>query len=246
MIDLHSHILPGIDDGASSMAVSIDMARIAVADGITHMACTPHIVPGLYENELKSIEPAMDALSSRLAEMEIPLNLVIGADLHIAPNLRDRLDRKEVPTLAGSRYFLFEPPHNVLPPGLEHFAKGFFAAGYVPVLTHPERLTWIEQRYETICALCRAGMLIQLTAGSITGAFGSRARYWSERMLEEGRVDIIASDAHDTKRRPPILSKARKRIAELLGEEEADAMTQGRPLEILNDRSLAKAAAKSF
>src|SRR5690606_29532618 len=106
-------------------------------------------------------------------------------------------------TLADTRYVLVEPPHHVAPPRLEDLFFALSAAGYVPILTHPERLSWINTHYDAIKRLADAGVWMQLTAGSLTGAFGRNARYWAERMLDEGRAHILATDAHDTVRRPP-------------------------------------------
>ncbi len=199
MIDLHTHILPGIDDGSSSVAMSLEMARMAVADGITHLACTPHITPGIYDNDPAGIAARVKALQTMLDNAGIALRLVAGADVHVVPDLAAQLSVGRLPCLEGTRYFLFEPPHHVAPPGLLRVAQEALDAGFVPVLTHPERLTWIEKAYDLICELDEAGVAVQVTAGSLTGGFGERAQYWAERMLDEGRVDIIASDAHDPK-----------------------------------------------
>src|SRR5690606_33768464 len=107
------------------------------------------------------------------------------------------LRQGRIPTLSNSRYFLFEPPHHVAPPRLEEAAFNLLAAGYVPILTHPERLTWIESHYAVFKRLAHSGVWMQLTAGALYGKFGARPRYWSERMLDEGLVHIVASDAHD-------------------------------------------------
>ncbi len=208
MIDLHSHILPGIDDGAKSVAMSLEMAELAVADGITHMACTPHITPGIYDNDPVAIAARVRALQAMLDKSGIALRLVAGADVHVVPDLAARLADGSLPCLEGTRYFLFEPPHHVAPPGLLRVAREAMAAGFMPVLTHPERLTWIEKAYGLICELDEAGVAVQVTAGALTGDFGERVRGWAFRLLDEGRVDIVASDAHDTRRRPPVISKA--------------------------------------
>lgn len=238
MIDLHSHILPAIDDGARSMEMALVMAQIAVGDGITHIACTPHITPGVFENTADGILQAISRLERELLRSGIGLRLVAGADVHAAPDLVSRLAAASVPTLGGSRYLLFEPPHHVVPPGLDRLALELLQSGYVPIITHPERLTWIENQYDLVCRMNDAGAAIQLTAASITGQFGKRAAYWSQRMLDEGRVDIIASDAHDHRRRPPILSPARDLIARRHGEAVAVRMTQSTPLAILRNEDL--------
>ena len=239
MFDLHSHILPGVDDGSASMEMSLEMARVAVSDGITHMACTPHITPGIYANDTRSIETGVTRLREALAVSDIALNVVVGADIHVSPDLVERLSQKTVPSLNGSRYFLFEPPHHVKPPHFERFARELMNHGFVPVLTHPERLSWIEDHYDAVCALGEAGIVIQLTAGAVTGGFGSRPKYWSERMLDEGRVGLIASDAHDPKRRPPILSRARDAIATRHGDEAACLLTVENGRRILADEDVA-------
>ncbi|RWE21746.1 MAG: capsular biosynthesis protein [Mesorhizobium sp.] len=238
MIDLHSHILPGLDDGSPNLVTSLEMARLAVADGITHMACTPHVVPGMYENRTENIAAAIHSLEQALLHAAIPLALYVGADVHIAPDLPSQLANGTIPTLNRSRYFLFEPPHHVLPPRLEELALRLLEAGFVPILTHPERLTWIKANYDVIERLNRLGCLMQITADSIIGAFGRTALYYSEKLIDEGRVDIIASDTHSADRRRPGLSRAVEAAAKRCGEDEACHMVVTRPTDILANRPL--------
>ncbi|WP_457936135.1 tyrosine-protein phosphatase [Mesorhizobium sp. 10J20-29] len=242
MIDLHSHILPGLDDGSEDLATSIAMARIALDDGITHMACTPHIVAGLYENNSEIIDAAISRLRQALDANSLPLKLVSGADVHIAPDLVKRLIEGVVPTLNGSRYVLLEPPHKVLPPRLVELAEQLLEEGFVPIVTHPERLSWIKSHYDVIIALNSRGCLMQVTAGSLTGEFGESARSYALKMLEEGRVDILATDTHGVRHRRPCLSAARELVAKRLGEHEADLMVSIRPAAILANEELSPAA----
>lgn len=235
MIDLHCHLLPGIDDGSTSVEVSIDMARVASGDGIRVIACTPHIYPGMYENTADGIRRAIEALRVELAKASVEIELSIGADVHAVPELLGRLRRGEVPTLGGSRYFLLEPPHHVAPPGFSEFVFALIASGYVPVITHPERLSWIEDHYPLMCALVDQGAWMQVTAGSLTGRFGEAARYWGERMLDEGRVHILATDAHGTQRRPPLLGEAREAARRWVGAEEALHLVETRCRGILKN-----------
>jgi protein-tyrosine phosphatase len=238
MIDLHSHILPAIDDGSADLAMSLDMARIAVEDGVQCMACTPHIVPGLWENNTQIIESRVELLRTALYEKDIDLELYVGADVRIDPDLPKTLGTDRVPTLNGTRYFLFEPTHQVLSPGIEALATRLVMAGFIPILTHPERLQWLPSHYDTVERLIAIGCLVQLTAGSVTGAFGKSAQYYSERFLDEGRVDILASDTHNTSTRSPLLSVARDAVAKRLGEEQAMQMVAFTPADILNDIAL--------
>jgi len=236
MYDLHCHMLPGIDDGAPTREIALEMARMAVADGIQVTACTPHIYPGLYENTAPGIAAAIAALRADLDAEGIPLQLVMGADVHLDPAMVDGLQRGRIPTLNGSRYFLFEPPHHVAPPRLEDELFRVMTAGYVPVLTHPERLSWIDSHYPLFTELVKRGVWMQLTAASVTGKFGKAAAYWAHKFLDDGLVHIIASDAHHSRKRPPILSEAREWVAARYGREEAEAMVFTRPRGILDNQ----------
>jgi len=235
MIDLHCHILPGIDDGARNLSISLDMARASVADGVTDLACTPHILPGLYPNTGPQIRQATQQLQDALDQHGIPLRLVAGADNHITPAFVAGLRSGQLLCLAESRYVLVEPPHHVLPPRLEDLFFSLLSAGYVPILTHPERLSWINARYELVKRLAEAGVWMQVTAGSLTGAFGKNPQYWGERMLDEGRVHILATDTHDTKRRPPNLRRGRDLAAARVGEGEAERLVATRPRGVLDN-----------
>jgi protein-tyrosine phosphatase len=233
LIDLHCHILPGIDDGASDIAVSLDMAEAFVADGVTDVACTPHILPGLYHNSGPQIRQSVQQLQQILDERGIPLRLVTGADNHVVPDFVAALRTGRLLALADTRYVLVEPPHHVAPPRLEELFFSLTAAGYVPILTHPERLSWINTHYAAIKRLAGSGVWMQITAGSLSGAFGRNARYWAERMLDEGRVSILATDAHDTRQRPPNLSEGRDLAAARVGAAEAEHLVVTRPRGVL-------------
>lgn len=237
MIDLHCHILPGIDDGAPDLKTALAMARVAVRDQITTVACTPHIYPGLYQNTVAGIQSAIKQLRQDLAEAEIELELVMGADIQIVPDLRRKLQSGEVPTLNSSRYFLFEPPHHVCPPQFAELAFSLLAYGYVPIVTHPERLTWIGDHYDLFVDLALKGVWMQVTAGSLAGRFGRTARYWGERMLDEGLVHLLATDAHGVERRPPLLSEGAAVAEKWVGAGEVHYLVEGRPRAVLADEA---------
>jgi len=235
VIDLHSHILPGIDDGAPTLEVSLEMARIAVADGIHTMACTPHIYPGMYMNDAPGIELARAALQAELDRAGIGLRLVTGADVHLVPGLLSQIRQGRVPTLNGSRYLLLEPSHTVAPPRFEDAVFNLVASGYTPVITHPERLTWVEDHYPVFRRLVQQGAWMQLTAGSLTGVFGKRAKYWGERFLGDGLTHILATDAHSAGRRLPRLTEGLAVAQRLLGEDQARRLVLQRPQAILDN-----------
>lgn len=240
MIDLHSHILPNIDDGAKDIEMSVNMARIAVDEGTTVQACTPHFNPGMYDTTINQLVQGYKALKSALLDENIDLKLAVGGDVHISFDLLDRLEKKKAPCLHSSKFFLFEPSHHVMQPGMLQLCQSLISNGYKPILTHPERLTWIERNFEHIKELHKAGVLIQLTAASVTGDFGKHAKYWSDKMFDEGMVDIIASDAHNLTSRRPGLAKSRKFVEENHGVDLAKRIFETNPKNVLLDHNLAE------
>jgi protein-tyrosine phosphatase len=240
LIDLHCHLLPGVDDGSKNLAMSLDMARMACADGITTVVCTPHILPTVYENKGPEIKAAVTLLQQALSSADIPLSLLSGADVHMVPDLVSGLNDGRILTLAGSRYLLLEPPHHVMPRQLDECIFKLQSAGYVAILTHPERLSWIEPQYVLIRRMVHRGLWIQLTAGSLTGRFGQGPRYWAERMLDEGLCHVMATDAHNTSTRPPHLGSAQAMVEQRLGAAEAANIFRIRPRGVLDNVSPAK------
>lgn len=240
MIDLHCHMLPSIDDGAPDLETALAMARLAVDDGIRVVACTPHIYPGLYENTAQSILAGLAAFKEQLALAGLDLEVVHGADTHLVPGLVEGLRNGRIPTLNGTRYMLLEPPHHVAPPRLEESCFTLLMAGYHPIITHPERLTWIRDHYPIFQELARRGIWMQITAGSLTGRFGQDARYYAERMLDEGIVHILATDSHGVKHRPPALAEGVREAQRWVGQEEAARLVSERPRAILDDAEAGK------
>jgi protein-tyrosine phosphatase len=172
---------------------------------------------------------------------DIPLYLLSGADVHMVPDLVSGLNDGRILTLAGSRYLLLEPPHHVMPPEFNDCVFRLQSAGYVAILTHPERLSWIEPQYALIRRMVhKGGLWIQLTAGSLTGRFGKGPRYWAERMLDEGLCHVMATDAHNTSTRPPQLARAQAMVEQRLGPAEAANIFRIRPRGVIENVSPAK------
>ena len=244
LIDLHAHILPGLDDGAPDLEPSVAMARMALAAGTRIMACTPHRLPGRYDTGADAIEAGIESLGAELRRLDIPLGLVCGSDVHVTPDLGAVLERDPAYRLNRTRYFLFEPPHQIAPPNIVALVRQVVRDGFVPVLTHPERLQWVHKRYDLACELNDAGCLMQVTAGALTGRFGVRPHSLAWRLVADGRVDIIASDGHNLEGRPPTMDEAYERLSQRIGPEEARAMVLTRPIAILRDEPLAPQAGR--
>jgi protein-tyrosine phosphatase len=156
------------------------------------------------------------------------------------PDFIQGLESGQILTINRSRYVLFEPPHTVLPPRLEDLLFSIMASGFVPILTHPERLKWLETNFALIERLAVAGVWMQITAGSLTGQFGKRPQYWAEKMLGLGMVHILATDAHNLTSRPPILSKAHDMARAAIGREDALHLVVTRPVNILDNEPVEK------
>lgn len=227
-------MLPGIDDGATNLDTALAMAKLAIADGITTTACTPHIYPGVYPNEGPAIRAAVNTFQQHVLDAGLALTLTTGADVHVDPDLVQGIKTGRVLTLADSRYILVEFPHRCTRRILENSLFALRAAELVPVVTHPERQQWIEPFYDTLVEFVRRGdTWVQITGGSLLGVFGKKARYWGERLLSEGYVHLLASDGHNIKRRPPVLSEAAHAAVRVVGDDEVRRLTLVRPQGIL-------------
>ncbi len=244
MFDLHYHIIPGIDDGSPDRETSLAMARMSVAEGVEVIACTPHILPGVYDNAGPDIRRRVQSLQSELAAEGVDCRLVVGCDAHIAPDLVSKLRSGLVLAINDSRYVLVEPPHHVLPPNVDRLFFDLLAAGYVPILTHPERMSWADD--DLVYRLIQSGTWIQVTAGAILGAFGRRAKRRAEQLLLQGWVHFVASDAHDATQRPPAMGEAFRALCDLVGHDEARNLVTLRPEAILENRSPESVPALSY
>ena len=237
MIDLHYHLLPGIDDGAADLTEALALARLSLAEGVNYIACTPHIFPGLYNNSGDDILRRIEWLQDELEAEGIGCRLVSGSDAHIEPEIVGHLRSGQTLTLNGGRYVLIEPPHHIPPPRMDRLFFDLLAAGYVPILTHPERMSWADRDYELIERLVRSGAWTQVTAAALVGDFGVKAKRRAERLLRDGLVHIVASDAHDTQARPPAMASAYQILRTLVGEAEAINLVETRPMAVLENRA---------
>jgi protein-tyrosine phosphatase len=238
-VDIHCHLLPGIDDGAKSWEESLAMARMAVADGISTIVVTPHQLGSFSENHGPAIRERTGQLSDLLAEHQIPLAVLPGADVRIQPNLLALIKQGEVVTLADHRqHILLELPHEIYVP-LDRLLAELRSAGIVGVLSHPERNAGIMANPSVVEPLVDAGCLMQITAGSLLGTFGPLSQAVAERLATRGLVHFVSTDAHGLKSRRPQLSAAHARMAELVGPELATACCVHNPAAVATGRPVA-------
>lgn len=233
MIDLHSHILFGIDDGASDLGVSLEMARQAVDDGVEVMACTPHFLPGLFDPSPADVTRRVEVLNDALADSAIDLAVVSGCEAHVRPDMVGRLRSGKLLAIHRGRYVLCEMPEAVRPPNLDHLFFNMLTAGYIPLIAHVERYAWATRDVPWISRMAESGILMQVTAGSLLGNYGRGPQSLAITLLQKNLVHIVASDAHDTRRRPPGLAKARDFVAREVGREVARRLFATTPESIL-------------
>ncbi len=238
MVDLHHHLLPGLDDGSPDMATSLEMARIAVADGITHVVCIPH-ASDRYGFDPERVLVLGEEFRAALEEADIPLQIGLGCDFHINyDNIQDAIAHPKRYSINGFDYLLIELPDYSLSPGLKETFFELRQAGLTPILTHPERNPVLQRDPEKMLPWLRDGLLTQITAGSVLGHMGRSAQHLAEQMLANRWAHFIATDAHDTKRRPPRMRQAREAISKRYGTFYADLLCRDNPMAVFRGQSL--------
>ncbi len=240
MIDIHTHILPGLDDGAPDLETAVQMALIAAEDGITQMIATPHVISDVYPNSREQIIMAVGQLSQELKQRQIPLEILPGAEYRLEVDLASRLQSGEVITLNdGSPYLLIELPATVLPPDYERVIYDLQLQGVTPIIAHPERNRAIMQQPQIFQALTGRGIMAQLTASSLTGGFGKEVRRASLQLLKQGSIQVIASDTHHSDGvRCPRLSAACTEITKQAGKDLTRCLVEENPRRIMNGLTL--------
>jgi protein-tyrosine phosphatase len=235
MVDLHSHILPGLDDGAKSIEDALAMAEDAIADGITHVVGTPHASSHYAFNFVK-VREAREALSEKLSDR---ITLATGCDFHLNPENLAALRTDAAPYCINQKdYLLVEFNEFSIPPSMDQTLHELHLAGLRPVITHPERNGILRAQPERLLRWVSLGCYAQITAGSLTGVFGPGAQEDAWTWIGRGLVHFVASDAHNTARRPLKLRFAYDAIAERFGEEKARALLMENPLAAFEGRPL--------
>jgi protein-tyrosine phosphatase len=207
LIDIHCHILPGLDDGPANIDFSIAMARAAVEDGTQIIVATPHVRRD-HKVDPAVIPGAVDALNARLESEKIPLRVVAGAEVGWREAADMSADELRGVTLGSADYLLLECPYGKSPADIESVVEHVRAAGLRPVLAHPERCPLFRNDLDRLAALVDRGAITSITAGSLAGSFGERVQQLAFEMLERGLVHDVASDAHDHLHRPPRINVA--------------------------------------
>lgn len=232
MIDLHSHLLPGIDDGARSLDEALQLARVAVADGITHITFTPHIHPGRFDNSSATIQPVFEAFRQALADHAIPLSVAMSGEVRLSAEVLMLVAQNQVPFLGtwqGRQVMLLELPHSHIPPGSDKLVKWLMERNILPMIAHPERNKDIVRDLDAMAPFVEMGCLFQVTAMSMAGRFGVPSAQRAMEMLEKDWITVLATDAHNLEHRPPVLSEGFAAAQSIVGEEAARALVLDNP-----------------
>lgn len=234
MIDLHCHILPGVDDGARTIDDSVAMARMAAAAGTKTIVATPHMLHPQFHVPGPLARVKLEEVRAALAEAKVEIEVVLAGEIHWAGDVPALLASGELLPLCESRkYILFELPSSHVPGPFREVCWRFQLAGIFPVLAHPERNAGLAADVESIRPYRDAGIPIQVTAMSLTGDFGRRARKVAETWLSEGLVDLVASDGHSCRSRPPVLDQAARIVRKVAGPTAEDWVLREVPRRLL-------------
>jgi protein-tyrosine phosphatase len=236
MIDIHSHILPGIDDGAKSLEEALDMLRIAIDQGVTTQVLTPHIHIGRFNNTKQHIEQEFIKFQEQVDAANLPIKLLLGAELRIGPEIMQFITTDNVPWLGNinnQRTFLLEFPRTEVPFGSDNLVRWLISKNCLPIIVHPERNSTFLHNRDKLQTFIDLGCPLQLTSSSLTGKFGIEVQKVAEELLIEGNINIIASDCHNLKGRSPDLKYGKEIACKLIGNIEGNKLIKQNPEKFL-------------
>lgn len=220
LVDIHCHILPGVDDGSKNWQTSMKLAKDAVKDGITHAICTPHTLNGRYLNHKKDIIRLTDNFQEMLADAKIPLTVFPGMEVRLSGNLLKAIDNDDILYCdEGGTYMLLEFPSDDVPTYAPEMIYKILQRGITPIIVHPERNNRILKAPTLLQDMLEQGCLVQITASSYTGIFGKKIEQLSHKLIEAGQACTFASDAHDLPNRQYQLSEAYQKMSKEFGDD---------------------------
>lgn len=235
MIDIHSHLIPNVDDGAKSPEETIELIKEAREAGITDIILTPHYIINSYEQNAETLILLKDKLQQIINSENINVNLHIGMEVYITDNLVEILKQNKILTLAGSKYLLMELPLNTNVQYLDMVIFKLIENNIIPIIAHPERYKFVQEDPSKVRELIDSGCLIQSNIGSILGIYGKKAKKTIKYLLKNDLINFIATDTHRKNTTYPLLQKGIKKIEKITGKEKAEELTNLNAQRILNN-----------
>lgn len=241
MIDLHSHILPGLDDGAQTMDEALKMASIAEEDGIEKIVATPHLFRNDFTpQDLGIIEEKRREFVKALEKDNVQIKILVGAEVHISHNLIDEIRKNRTYLVIDrSSYMFVEFPSEHVFSGVKNLFFELMSEGIRPIIAHPERNSVFRRNPAVLYELVQMGAFCQVNSGSITGIYSVKSQEAANHFLDLGLVHFIASDCHNSSSIPPKLSEAVEKAAEIIGEKNASALVIDNPQAVLDNKDIA-------
>lgn len=238
MIDIHTHIIPNIDDGPKSVEESFEMFREAHKRGFTDIILTPHYIKEYYQTDTMVREFWVKSIQDTLNKLQIPINVYVGNEIYISEDMDDLIYEKKVSCLNNSRYVLFELPMNSEIKYLDEMIFRITSLDKVPIIAHPERYSFVKKDISTIKKLHEKGVLFQSNYGSILDLYGKDAKKTLEKLLKENLISFIASDVHRPKTIYSNIEQSKEKIKQIIGEKKLEELTTVNPRKIILNENI--------
>lgn len=240
MIDLHSHVLHGVDDGSDSLEMSIEMLRLACDTGIRAVVCTPHVLDGFISGFEESVIAKFRELCRTVIDYKLDIDLYLGSEIHFQYGMEDIIESSIGSYRGLGLYFLVETPLTSFPNRFEEVLLNIISWGKKPIFAHPERINPLIGNVDAIARLADNGVLIQVNSGSVLGRFGTKVYNFTIELIERGLVHFIASDAHSSRHRTFNLNRAWDFIVDQYGEDFAEKIFYTNPMHVLFSEQIEK------
>lgn len=237
-VDIHTHILPNMDDGSQSIEETMKMIKIMASEGISDVICTPHFYPNRHNVSMPKVLSQVEILNQNIAAEGMQLKLYSGNEIYYRSSVPELLATHQANTLAGSFYVLVEFNPSEEFSYIRNAVYELQTDGYIPIIAHAERYQHMMSNFEKCYEIVKMGAYIQVNAGSITGEFGHEAKSAAKKLLKERLVHFIATDAHDEKKRAPHLKKAARIISRKYGKGYAEELLCINPRKVLNNEEI--------
>lgn len=238
MIDIHNHILPGIDDGSRDMTMSVDMAKIFLDQGVKKIIATPHYIQGVTTNSFAENKVILADFRGRLKEENIPLEVYLGHEIMISPDIIRALEEKHIASLNNTSYVLVELPMLDMPIYTDSILYELLVRGYQPIIAHPERYAPVVEDPSVLFELVEKGALAQLNLPSLEGKYGKKIAKTAQLLLEHNLIHFVSSDAHSSSSRSPHIKNSLETLKKLVSKEDFYLLTHKNAQDLLEDKKI--------